>query len=55
MKRAIDVISTSDEKITALKSPDMTSIPSGFATHPFKLGYLAGATTWGKVFLWTKE
>ncbi|XP_020251708.1 WD repeat-containing protein 76 [Asparagus officinalis] len=56
MKRAIDVISTANNTTTSLDSPDiMTSIPCRFAAHPYKPGHLAGATSGGKVFLWTKE
>lgn len=55
MKRAIDVISTGSKTTTPIKSPDMTSVPCRFAAHPYMLGHLAGATSGGKVFLWTKE
>lgn len=51
-KRAINVISTIDKKVTSLKSTLMTSIPCKLA---YIDGYLAGATTEGKVYLWTKR
>ncbi|WVZ85237.1 hypothetical protein U9M48_032184 [Paspalum notatum var. saurae] len=61
MKRAIDVISVnySEKRLTAsyiafLESEHMTAIPCRFSLHPYKVGHLAGASSGGKVFLWTR-
>ncbi|KAG0454516.1 hypothetical protein HPP92_023808 [Vanilla planifolia] len=55
MERTVDIISTSNRTITALESPEITSIPCRFAAHPFQIGTLACSTAGGKVFLWTKS
>jgi len=61
MKRAIDVISVdhSGKSLSAsygafLESEHMTAIPCRFSLHPNKVGNLAGASSSGKVFLWTR-
>ncbi|KAG0538237.1 hypothetical protein BDA96_03G218000 [Sorghum bicolor] len=61
MKRAIDVISVdrSQKSLSAsymafLESEHMTAIPCRFTLHPCKVGHLAGASSSGKVFLWTR-
>ncbi|RLM60956.1 hypothetical protein C2845_PM14G07140 [Panicum miliaceum] len=61
MKRAIDVISVdhSGKSLSAsyaafLESEHMTAIPCRFSLHPYKVGHLAGASSSGKVFLWTR-
>ncbi|KAJ1267807.1 hypothetical protein BS78_07G086400 [Paspalum vaginatum] len=61
MKRAIDVISVncSEKRLSAsymafLESEHMTAIPCRFSLHPYKVGHLAGASSGGKVFLWTR-
>ncbi|PWZ54043.1 hypothetical protein Zm00014a_043959 [Zea mays] len=61
MKRAIDVISVDrrQKSISAsymafLESEHMTAIPCRFTLHPCKVGHLAGASSSGKVFLWTR-
>ncbi|PKU67631.1 WD repeat-containing protein 76 [Dendrobium catenatum] len=55
MRRAVDIISITSKTTTALVSPEMTSIPCRFASHPCQIGTLAGATAGGKVFVWTKS
>jgi hypothetical protein len=61
MKRVIDVISVdhSEKSLSAsytasLESEHMTAIPCRFSLHPYKVGHLAGASSTGKVFLWTR-
>nr|TKW09663.1 hypothetical protein SEVIR_6G117600v2 [Setaria viridis] len=61
MKRVIDVISVdrSEKSLSAsytasLESEHMTAIPCRFSLHPYKVGHLAGASSSGKVFLWTR-
>lgn len=53
MGRSLDIISTKDNTVMSLSSPEMTSIPCRFAAHHHRVGTLAGATAGGKVFLWT--
>ncbi|KAF8729730.1 hypothetical protein HU200_017695 [Digitaria exilis] len=62
MKRAIDVISVdrggkslSASYTAFLESEHMTAIPCRFSLHPYKVGHLAGASSGGKVFLWTRD
>ncbi|CAO2206403.1 unnamed protein product [Urochloa humidicola] len=61
MKRGIDVISVdrSQKSLSAsytafLESEYMTAIPCRFSLHPYKVGHLAGASSTGKVFVWTR-
>ncbi|XP_004977619.1 DNA damage-binding protein CMR1 isoform X1 [Setaria italica] len=61
MKRVIDVISVdrsekslSTSYTASLESEHMTAIPCRFLLHPYKVGHLAGASSSGKVFLWTR-
>ncbi|KAF8393077.1 hypothetical protein HHK36_021318 [Tetracentron sinense] len=53
MKRGVDVISTANKKTTTLSSPHMSAIPCRFASHPYKVGTLAGATAGGQIYIWT--
>ncbi|XP_020580413.1 WD repeat-containing protein 76 [Phalaenopsis equestris] len=55
MRRAVDVISISSKTTTALESPELSSIPCRFASHPCRIGILACAAAGGKVFVWTKS
>ncbi|KAJ4958543.1 hypothetical protein NE237_025654 [Protea cynaroides] len=56
MKRGVDVISTTKRRtVMTLESPNLTAIPCRFATHPFKVGILAGATSGGQVYIWTSN
>gem|GEM_PF-6355200 len=57
MKRAIDVISTTDRTTVALESLHMTAISCRFAAHPYQkkwFFFLACATAGGQVYMWTK-
>uniref|UniRef100_A0ACD5YUG2 Uncharacterized protein n=1 Tax=Avena sativa TaxID=4498 RepID=A0ACD5YUG2_AVESA len=60
MRGAIDIISVdvNDSGISALnntclQSEYMTSVPCQLSAHPYKVGHLACANSYGKVFLWT--
>ncbi|XP_039141561.1 WD repeat-containing protein 76 [Dioscorea cayenensis subsp. rotundata] len=54
MRRAVDVISTSNKTTISLESEHMTSIPCRFSAHPCLKGTMACATAGGKVNIWTK-
>uniref|UniRef100_A0ACD5TWW6 Uncharacterized protein n=1 Tax=Avena sativa TaxID=4498 RepID=A0ACD5TWW6_AVESA len=60
MRGAIDIISVdvNDSGISALnstclRSEYMASVPCQLSTHPYKVGHLACANSFGKLFLWT--
>lgn len=54
MKGGIDAISTVTNRcIDTLRSPELTAVPRFFEKHPANVGMLAGATSYGLVYLWT--
>jgi hypothetical protein len=60
MSNSVDIISVdvNDSGLSArnnacLWSEYMTSVPFQLSAHPYKVGHLACANSWGKVFLWT--
>ncbi|GAV83944.1 WD40 domain-containing protein [Cephalotus follicularis] len=56
MKRGVDVISPAlRSTIMTLQSPHMSAIPCRFHAHPYEVGMLAGATSGGQVYVWTRS
>ncbi|KAK8509291.1 hypothetical protein V6N12_018373 [Hibiscus sabdariffa] len=54
MKKGVRVISATQKRtIRTLQSPQGSSIPYRFDTHPYEVGLLAGATLRSHVCLWT--
>ncbi|EPS73176.1 hypothetical protein M569_01579, partial [Genlisea aurea] len=56
MSRGIDAISVPEKKvISTLRSDHMTAIPCRFDSHPYDVGTLAGGTSGGQVYIWSRS
>ncbi|KAL5698789.1 hypothetical protein ACHQM5_029780 [Ranunculus cassubicifolius] len=52
VENGVDVISTIDRNVATLNSSLMSSVAVRLAVHPYKVGTLAGATRYGRIFMW---
>lgn len=53
MKRSLDVITATGEKVVQLWADGVTAVPAVTASHPSRVDCVVGGNTSGKVQLWT--
>lgn len=53
MKRSLDVVAASGDKIVQLWTDDVTAVPAVTASHPSRVDHVVGGNTSGRIQLWT--
>lgn len=53
MKRSLDVVSASGDKICQLWTDDVTAVPAVTSSHPGRVDHVLGGNTSGRIQLWT--
>jgi hypothetical protein len=53
MKRRLDVVAATGDKIVSLWADGVTAVPAVTASHPGRVDCLVGGNTSGRIQLWT--